>query len=140
MPIHLHPEVGTIVICDFNGFTPPEMVKRRPVIILSPRLRKRDGICTVVPMSTTPPIEIMPYHHKLYVSPALPAPYDAPFHWVKADMLYTVSFKRLFLMFDGKTEDGKRNYDVRVIDRADLIKIRACVLHGVGMPELTDYL
>ena len=140
MAISIHPEPGTIIVCDFKGFIPPEMVKRRPAVVLSPRLRKRDGLCSVVPLSTTAPNHVMEYHHKLYTSPPLPAPYNADFHWVKADMLCTVSFDRLFLMRDGKADDGQRRYDVRVIDQADLLKIRACVLHALGMSVLTSYL
>jgi len=140
MGIQFHPEQGTILVCDFNGFVPPEMIKRRPVVVMSPRLRKRDGLCTVVPLSTTPPKEIAPYHFKLHVTPVLPAPYNADFHWVKADMVYTVAFDRLYLPFSGKDPSGKRVYDIRVIDKADLLKIQQCMLHGLGLSALTDYL
>jgi uncharacterized protein YifN (PemK superfamily) len=140
MTIQFHPEQGTIVVCDFEGFVPPEMVKRRPAIVVSPRLRKRGGLCTVVPLSTTPPDQICPYHFRLHVTPPLPSPYNADFHWVKADMVYTVAFRRLHFLFDGKDASGKRNYDVRVIDAADLLKIQACILHGLGLPGLTSHL
>lgn len=140
MAIQFHPEQGTILICDFTGFKEPEMVKRRPVIVVSPRLRVRGGLCSIVPLSTTPPKQIMSYHHKLYVKPELPEPYSAEFHWVKADMIYTVSFDRLFLFFDKKSASGKRIYEERVLDRADLIKIQQCLLHGLGLTHLTDYL
>jgi uncharacterized protein YifN (PemK superfamily) len=140
MAIQFHPNQGTIVICDFNGFVPPEMVKRRPAIVVSPRFRTRNGLCTVVPLSTTPPSEIAPYHFQLHVTPVLPKPYASNFHWVKADMLYTVSFNRLSLPFDGKDASGNRNYDLRVIDEADLLKIQACMLHALGLSRLTDSL
>jgi uncharacterized protein YifN (PemK superfamily) len=55
MAIHFHPQRGTIVVCDFRGFEAPEMQKRRPVVVVSPRLRHRDNLCTVVPLSTTAP-------------------------------------------------------------------------------------
>jgi uncharacterized protein YifN (PemK superfamily) len=82
----------------------------------------------------------MPYHHRLVIDPVLPEPYDAEICWVKADMLYTVSFDRLHFPFKGKDGNGKRIYDVRVIDKADLLKIQQCVLHGIGLTALTDYL
>ncbi|MFZ4526570.1 MAG: type II toxin-antitoxin system PemK/MazF family toxin [Chlorobium sp.] len=91
MNLSYHPKQGTIVICDFKGFVAPEMVKRRPVVIVSPRMRQREGLCTIVPLSTTPPNDSEAYHYKLYINPVLPKPYDAEFHWVKADMIYTVS-------------------------------------------------
>ena len=138
MSLPYHPEVGTIVICDFGGVA-PKMVKRRPAVIISPRLRNRGNLCTVVPLSTTPPQQIMPYHYKLHTTPPLPAPYSAPSHWVKADMLATVSFKRLRLPFVRK-KNGKREYDVRIIDQSDLIKIQQCVLYAIGLSKLTDFL
>ena len=140
MALQFHPEQGTIVICDFTGFVSPEMVKRRPAIIVSPRLRRREGLCTIVPLSTTPPEPVAPYHFKLHVAPPLPAPYNANYHWVKADMLYTVSFNRLNLPFLGKDSSGKRKYDVRIIDPADLIKIQDCMMHALGLTRLTGYL
>lgn len=140
MAITIHPEPGTIVICDFAGFRPPEMVKRRPAVVISPRLRNRRGLCSVVPLSTTDPWPPMPFHYRLAVAPPLPAPYDEPHHWVKGDMIATVSFDRLFLPCGGKDASGKRLYDVRVIDDADLREIRACVLHGLGLSALTGHL
>jgi mRNA interferase MazF len=132
MAIHIHPEQGTIVVCDFAGFVAPEMIKRRPAVVISPRLRRRNGLCTVVPLRTTPPHPICPYHLKLHVIPVLPTPYNSDFHWVKADMVYTVSFYRLDLPFNGKDASGKRIYDVRIIDRDDLLKIQECMLNGLG--------
>lgn len=141
MAINYHPEIGTLLICDFNtGLTPPEMQKRRPVIVISPRLRDRDNLCTVVPLSTTTPKNIMPYHHKLCVEPVLPEPYNSPHHWVKGDMLYTVSFTRLSLPFKGKDAGGKRIYDIRVLEQDDMIKIHQCILNGLGLQGLTGFL
>lgn len=140
MPIKFHPEQGTIVICDFAGFVLPEMVKRRPAVVVSPRLRRREGLCAIVPLSTTAPTTIAPYHFKLRISPVLPQPYDATYHWVKADMLYTVSFARLSLPFDGKDATGKRRHVVHVVDREDMRQIQHCILHALGLTSLTDYL
>lgn len=140
MSLPYHPEQGTIIICDFKGFIDPEMNKRRPAIVVSPRLRQRGRLCAIVPLSTTPPSQIMPYHFKLHVDPVLPEPYNANFHWVKADMIYTVSFDRLSRLFSGKDATGKRIYDDRVIDKADLLKVQECILHGLGLTALTAYL
>ncbi|MDX8383863.1 MAG: type II toxin-antitoxin system PemK/MazF family toxin [Ghiorsea sp.] len=140
MALNYHPEQGTIVICDFKGFVQPEMVKRRPAVVVSPRLRSRGKLCVIVPLSTTPPSRVRPYHYKLHVDPVLPKPYSAKFHWVKADMVYTVSFDRLSLPFEGKDKSGRRSYDVRVIDDADMLKIQEAMLHGLGLTKLTDYL
>ena len=140
MPLQIHPEQGTIVICDFQGMIPPEMNKRRPVVIISPRLRKRQRLCTIVPLSTTEPNPIEAYHHRLHIEPSLPSPYSSKLCWAKADMIYTVSFDRLYLPFKSKNGDGKRQYDIRIIDKSDLVMIQRCILHGIGMTALTDFL
>ena len=140
MAIQFHPEQGTILICDFHGLVAPEMIKRRPVVVVSPRLRRRSGLCTVVPLSTTPPTDVAPYHYKLHMETPLPKPYDSPHHWVKADMIYAVGFSRLYLPFAGKDVASRRTHDVRVIDKADLLKIQEAMLHGLGLTTLTGYL
>lgn len=140
MAIQFHPEQGTILVCDFRGLEAPEMIKRRPVVVVTPRLRTRSRLCTVVPLSTSEPPRVEAYHYRLHTDPNLPAPYSSPSHWVKADMVYTMSFERLFLLTSGKDANGKRIYDQRVIDRADLIKIQAAILHGIGLTALTAYL
>lgn len=138
MSIQFHPEPGTILICDFKGLNAPEMTKRRPVIVISPRLKYRTKLCTIVPLSTTVPTKIEPYHYKLNIAPPLPSPYDNSHAWVKADMLYTVSFDRLTPPFIKKDPSGKREYDARVIEKLDLIKIQECVLYGLGLTSLTN--
>lgn len=140
MALRYHPEIGTIVICDYDGFIEPEMVKRRPVIIVSPRFRNREGLCTIVPLSTTPPNPVMPYHYKLKLDKPLPPPYDSSFHWVKGDMLATVSFSRLFLPRTHKDANGKREYVIKVIEDIDLRKVRECILHALALSLLTGHL
>lgn len=139
MALPYHPNIGTIVICDFKGFVVPEMVKRRPCIIISPRFKQRNQLCTIVPLSTKRPEPIMNYHYKLYIEPPLPPPYNSKIHWVKTDMLATVSLQRLNLPFY-KNKNGKRERDIRVIDKIDLKKIRECVLCAIGLNYLTNYL
>jgi len=116
------------------------MLKRRPVIVVSPRLRDRDGICTIVPLSTTAPRRVRDYHYRLTFDPVLPPPYSEPQMWVKADMLYAVSFDRLSLPFAGKDSNGKRIYDIRHISDEDLKAIRVAILNGIGMAILTSHL
>jgi mRNA interferase MazF len=127
MSIKYYPEQGTILICDFQGMKEPEMVKRRPVVVVSPKLKNRGGLCTIVPLSTTNPRPIAEYHYMLKMDNLLPTPYDASFHWVKCDMLYTVSFERLHLPFIGKDEFGKRQYDIRVVSDKQILDIQNCI-------------
>lgn len=140
MAIQFHPQRGTILICDFTGMREPEMVKRRPVVVISPRLRNRGNLVAIVPLSTTHPGDTYPYHFRLQIEPPLPAPYADQVCWVKGDMVYTVGFYRLFLPQLGKDASGKRISDIRVLDSGVMSKIAACVLHGLGLDALTESL
>lgn len=140
MPLKFHPESGTILVCDFSGFTKPEMIKRRPVIVISPRLKRRGDLLTVVPLSTTPPDPVEDYHCKLSLNPPLPEPYDSLDMWVKADMIYNVGFHRLDLLRTERDLTGKRKYLTLRIIEDDLRKIRHCMLMGLGLPHLTKHL
>ncbi|QGT77928.1 type II toxin-antitoxin system PemK/MazF family toxin [Guyparkeria halophila] len=133
MSLKFHPEEGAIVICDFSGFKKPEMIKRRPVVVVSPRFRSRSGLCTIVPLSTTKPLNRMPYHHVLHLDPPLPPPFDSVVNWVKADLLATVSFERLKMPFDGKDEEGRRRLVKRCVSTEDLDEIRECIKCVVGI-------
>lgn len=138
MPLKFHPEPGTILICDYNsGFVAPEMTKRRPVVVISPRLKRRPGLCTVVPFSTTPPDFEALYHCEIRFERLLPPPFDAESMWVKADMLATVGFHRLNLLRTGRDFEGKRRYITVKLNQEDMEKIYSCVLHAVGLPHLT---
>ena len=140
MSISFNPQQGSILICDFRGYELPEMTKRRPVVVLSPRLRNRSRLCTVVPISTTDPRTVEAYHYQLELQPPLPAPYSSQWCWVKADMVYTVGFDRLSLAYCGKDERGVRIYDQRVISPDDLRNIQQSMLHGIGLGRLTEHL
>ena len=65
-------------------------------------------------------------------NPPLPDPYTSPVAWVKGDMVLTVAFHRLRLLFAGKSQ-GQRVYDVRVVDAATLEAVRNCVRAGLGL-------
>jgi uncharacterized protein YifN (PemK superfamily) len=130
MTVVSHPVPGTIVRVDLSqGFRPPEMVKRRPVVVLSPPIKGRQQLCTVVPLSTTAPNTVLSHHMQITVDPPLPHPYSSPTMWLKGDIVLTVAFHRLRLLSDGK-QQGQRVYDVRVLDSEVFEKIKACVRAG----------
>ncbi len=58
MPITFVPDPGDVLMCDFTtGFQPPEMVKVRKVVVLSPRSRTAmPDTLLVVPLSKTAPV------------------------------------------------------------------------------------
>lgn len=126
---------GTLLLCDYalGGFVPPEMVKRRPAIVVSPRLPHRDGLCAVVPLSTTPPEYELNYVVKIELDPLLPAPFDSPVMWVKCDMIATVGFERLDLFRTGRDQQGKRKYLTRKINPDVFEKILTGVRAGIGI-------
>jgi mRNA interferase MazF len=141
MPIREHPVVGTILLCDFNsGFREPEMVKKRPVVVISPKIGSRRGICTVVALSSTAPVPVMSYHCQIDIIPTLPSPLSSTGIWVKGDMINAVGFHRLDLIKTGKDFRGKRQYHYQPVSAQDLKQIRECVLMGLGLSILTKHL
>ncbi len=131
------PEIGTIVICDFRGMEVPEMTKRRPCVVLGPRFRSRQQLCTLVPFSTSKPKKIESYHFKLSFEDPLPEPYSSPVQWVKCDMVYTLAINRMRLPLISSA-GSKREYDIRVISKSNMDAIKLCVLHGIGINHLTE--
>ena len=70
---------------------------------------------------------------RITLDPPLPHPYASPTMWVKGDIVLTVAFHRLRLLFD-RHERGQRIYDVRVLDPATFARVQACVRAGLGLP------
>ena len=134
MTVKTHPVQGTIVRVDLSqGFRPPEMGKRRPAVVLSPPLSGRKQLCAIVPLSTTAPTIVRPWHYRFELDPPLPEPYATATMWAKCDMVQTVAFHRLRLLYDGKDAAGERVYDVRVLDAVHMDAIRAGVRAALGL-------
>lgn len=133
------PEKGEIVFCDFTPFASPEMIKRRPCVVVSPLMKGRPSLCTIVPLSTTDPMPPQPYNCLIEIKPLLRKPYDSSKAWVKADMLYTLSMTRLDRpsKFDNF---GKRIFYKQFVSKMDMKKIEDCILQGLGIvrPDLGD--
>lgn len=129
LPLTFHPGPGTIVICDFSsGFRAPEMVKVRPVVVISPR-RRRGQLVTVVPLSSVAPEPIEPWHYRL--PPGLYPPARGPI-WAKCDMIATVAVDRLDRV---KVKDltGRRVYQVFHLDEVELAAILGGVRAALGL-------
>jgi len=141
MPINDHPAPGTILVCHFNGtFKEPEMVKSRCVIVLSPKIKARAKLCTVVCLSSTTPDHVQQYHCQLDIRPELPHPWSSNGVWVKGDMVYSIGFHRLDLIRVGKRDDGKRIYRMETIAPEQMKQVKSCVLKGLGLSGLTKYM
>ncbi len=139
MPIKLSVSPRTVLLCDYGmgGFVPPEMVKRRPVVIVSPRLPHRDGLCTVVPLSGTPPLHAVPYVVKVDLPEPLPDPFGERTFWAKCDMVGTVAFGRLDLFQTKRGHDGRRRYLHPKLPQDAFAEVRRGVLFALGLGHLT---
>lgn len=126
MPLHpaYYPKQSHVLLCNFKGFVAPEMVKVRPVVIISPSARHGSRLCTVVPLSTTAPSPVAAWHDKLSKNPN-PVEHEDLEVWAKCDMLYTVSFARLD-KFHRKTRDG-RQYLAPAMNHEDFARVLAGV-------------
>lgn len=111
-------KTGQVLICDFErGFVPPEMVKKRPVVVISKNSTHSRGLCTIVPLSTTKPTPIELWHVALSSNP-LPHLGNSIQVWAKCDMVYTVSHQRLNRPHHKKA--GKRDYLEAKVSATDL--------------------
>lgn len=114
------------MMCDFKGYIFPEIVKVRPVVIITSNYLFRHKLCTVVPLSTTPPEDPQPYHYKLKANP-IPGNSAAEV-WAKCDLVATVSFERL-----DRVKVGRRQYHSANIamEQVKLIRIAAAISIGI---------
>jgi len=140
MPLKFHPKPGMVLICDFTtGFQPPEIVKKRPVIVVSPRRRRGQQLCMVIPLSTKKPKPVEAHHH--LISPhSLPDKLAQRETWAKCDIVATISLERLDRLYSGKDRSGKRRYESRIILPGDLQAIQRGILAALGLHNLTFHL
>lgn len=125
MALPYFPRRGEVLICDFDsGFQPPEMVKKRPVVVISSKESHARRLCTVVPFSTTAPISPGKWQHCLE-HVAVPGWQAKGQMWAKCDMLGTVGFERLHKPYT-KSRHG-RVYQTLILDEADLTAIECCL-------------
>ena len=135
MTIRFQPSVGQILICDFpKDLEKPEMVKRRPVVCISPKDRNRYGITTVVPLSTTEPLVKRAYNVEINFDAPISSAYPDLKCWAKCDMLYTLGYKRLSLPLLSKDgDDGKREYNYIMLPQGTMCEIFTGILAGYGV-------
>lgn len=132
MPIKYFPRAGAMLMCDLTDFSPPEMDKKRPVIIISPRLPSRSGLVAVVPTSTTAPRHSLPFCVLLSKN-YHPLEPDQPPQWAKCDMVMNLSIERL----DG-FKVGHRKWEHPIVSEEDLKAVRNGVLYGLGFGNLIE--
>lgn len=140
MALMYYPRPGEILLCNYDtGFVEPEMTKRRPAVVVSPRLRKRPELVGVVPLSTTEPRPTEPHHCRIELEKPLPFPFEAPVMWAKCDMVATVARARLDRFKAGRL-GGNRIFLAGAVTPDQLKAIRASILCGLGLDSLTIHL
>lgn len=126
MAINFYPRAGQIFICDFNKFEPPEMTKKRPVMVVSPRLPNRAEIVTIVPLSTTAPRKPVAYA-VLLSKDYNPTGTGQRQVWAKCDMVLNVGRHRLT-----SYKTGRRKHVTPEASGDDLRRVRRGVMAGLG--------
>lgn len=131
MPLPYFPHQGEVLICDFDDVAlGAEMIKRRPVVVVSRHDSHNRRLCSVVPLSTTAPKPPRMWHHHMpHLSiPGWPESGDC---WAKCDMLQTVSFDRLNKPYQ-RTRHG-RNYITLRLDPSDIGAIQVAIRAYLGL-------
>ncbi|HEY0381572.1 MAG TPA: type II toxin-antitoxin system PemK/MazF family toxin [Candidatus Elarobacter sp.] len=121
-----YPKKRMILMCDFDrgGFLPPEMVKRRRVVVL----RVFSRIALVVPLSATEPKPLRAFHAA--IDPAGYGAITVPV-WAKADTLAHVSLERLDRINVRGTKYTER------IRNEDFRRVLVAVANATGTTALT---
>lgn len=130
MSLLFFPRAGQVFMCNFKGFIEPEMVKPRPVIVVSPKLPYRSEIVAVVPISLTAPRHELPFCYRLSKN-YHPAEADDLPCWAKADMLLNIGTYRLSAF-----KTGRRQYVYPTLTTEDLAAVRRAVLCGLGLDRV----
>lgn len=126
----------TILLCDYSlgGFRAPEMVKRRPAVVITGALPRRNNLHTVVPLSGTESDPRNLYHCKIELPEPLPEPFSERIWWVKADMIATVCFERLDLFRTARDQYGKRKYLANLkVSEEQFEQIMTALRHALGI-------
>lgn len=126
-----HPSPGDILICDYTtGFKPPEMVKRRLCVVVSPKLKRRNDLVAVVPLSSSEPNPVEQWHHR--VDLICKSWGDGP-RWIACDMLATVSYHRLSRPHYRHPVTSTRLFEKLSLSAQDLIDLRGKVKLALGL-------
>ena len=116
-----------------QGFRKPEMAERRLCVAVSPKFKRRSGLCTVVPPGRSAPDPVMPHRC------AFEVPFEMPPEWgnaerrAKCDMICAVGFHRLEWLRLGKDRSGRRRLQRAPLPEAHLRGIVDGVLAGLGV-------
>ena len=127
------PKSGRILECDFgewvtqpnfDGHLPPEMCKKRMVIVLNGNL---NGLCQVVPISSTKTIGMEAKYHVELDTSFFPITdfYDKRQRWAKAELIQPVSKQRLFHILDDNKQKIQKYLPFEVVEQIQFAAIDA---------------
>ena len=123
---------ATIVICDYaTGFRTPEMVKRRLAVTISPKLKRRDALVTVIPLSMTAPAPAERWH--VEVPNDVPDPWGPGPRWAKCDMMATVGYWRLNLPHSKHPVTGARQFHQIELEDELVKSLREATAAAIGI-------
>lgn len=133
------PKRGRIVVVNFEMFgtaAPPEMVgtKRLCLVVQSDRL-VRGRLVTVVPLSSTAPVNPGKQHHKMsHLSfNDLPVTWDRGLErWAKCDYISTVTLDRCVDPYE-KPAFGQRKYRRVQAAKVDIDAVDKCIAWALGI-------
>ena len=125
------PQRGQVLICDYDmaGVVPPEMRKKRRVVVVSPRSRNHrhgqgPGRCIVVPFSASMPAVVtnaeVPFAGNIYRSLTVPT-------WAICSAVESVSHARLDRVAVGTAFLSEELSD------DDMARINAGLRHALGL-------
>jgi len=134
MALHHHPKIGDVLMCAFpDCLREPEMIKTRPVVVVTKEHRGRPSLCTVVPLSTTRPDPVLDFHVRIDEQ-RLPRTLSNHATWAKCDMLYTLNLDRLDRVRGGMNRrTGQRIYETGRISVEELAMVRRAIAFALGL-------
>ncbi|HET7815522.1 MAG TPA: type II toxin-antitoxin system PemK/MazF family toxin [Candidatus Baltobacteraceae bacterium] len=137
------PHPGDVYMCDFSGYIVPEMVKKRRVIVISPRNAGTAPLAVVVPVSSTRPDPPSNVHVRLPGENIYRCFYGKQEVWAKADMIAHVRFDRLDRVrvpqldeHGAPIERSARYIPTVRLSAEHLQEVRVAVLHAIGLGGL----
>lgn len=145
--INYSPKVGEVLECDFGQFQydpatqhpvmgnydgriPPEIVKKRMVIVLNGKL---DNGCLVVPISSTKNLGFIAKGFHVPLDPAnfrVTGFYDRRERWAKTDLIQMVSRQRLY-----KLRDNELRFDHH-LPRDVVTQVQLAVIKAISASSL----
>lgn len=131
MALTFHPRAGMLLMCDFNtGFKAPEMIKKRPVVVVSRKCST--NIVTVVPLSTVEPVPFEIWHWEMSKE-SFPESLANERCWAKCDMVTSVALWRLDRIRERCRLTGARTYLCPMITAVDLSQIQQALRHVMSL-------